>query len=218
VLTDMTSYAEALREVSAARDEIPARRGYPGYLYSDLASLYERCGRIRGVSGSVTIVPVLTMPAGDLTHLVPDLHRLDNFVETVLIPEYTRGGRRARNPAYLQEANALARARRAGDRAEARKVRDRMRNLPSVDPDDPDFRRLRYVRYCDDHLLGFTGPKAEAEEIKQRLTQFLREDLKLELSRDKTLITPARSDRASSATRSAFSTTTDNAPRAVNAR
>ncbi len=124
------------------------------------------------------------------------LHRLDNFVETVLIPEYTRGGRRARNPAYLQEANALARARRAGDRAEARKVRDRMRNLPSVDPHDPDFRRLRYVRYCDDHLLGFTGPKAEAEEIKQRLTQFLRDDLKLELSADKTLITHARSDRA----------------------
>ncbi len=73
VLTDMTSYAEALREVSAAREEIPARRGYPGYLYSDLASLYERCGRIRGVPGSVTIVPVLTMPAGDLTHPVPDL-------------------------------------------------------------------------------------------------------------------------------------------------
>lgn len=73
VLTDMTSYAEALREVSAARDEIPARRGYPGYLYSDLASLYERCGRIRGMPGSVTIVPVLTMPAGDLTHPVPDL-------------------------------------------------------------------------------------------------------------------------------------------------
>lgn len=125
------------------------------------------------------------------------LHRLDNFVETVLIPEYTRGDRRARNPAYLKEANALARARRAGDRAEARKVRDRMRRLPSVDPQDPDFRRLRYVRYCDDHLLGFTGPKAEAEEIKQRLAEFLREDLKLELSQDKTLITHARSDRAS---------------------
>jgi group II intron reverse transcriptase/maturase len=124
------------------------------------------------------------------------LHRLDSFVETVLIPEYTRGGRRARNPAYLKEANALARARRAGDRAEARKIRNRMRILPSVDPHDPGFRRLRYVRYCDDHLLGFTGPKAEAEEIKQRLAAFLRDDLKLELSQDKTLITHARSDRA----------------------
>jgi V/A-type H+-transporting ATPase subunit B len=73
VMTDMTSYAEALREVSAARGEIPARRAYPGYLYSDLASLYERCGRIRGRPGSITVLPVLTMPAGDITHPVPDL-------------------------------------------------------------------------------------------------------------------------------------------------
>ena len=73
VMADMTNYCEALREVSAARGEIPARRAYPGYLYSDLASLYERCGRIRGLPGSVTLVPVLTMPAGDITHPVPDL-------------------------------------------------------------------------------------------------------------------------------------------------
>jgi V/A-type H+/Na+-transporting ATPase subunit B len=73
VMADMTSYCEALREISAARGEIPARRAYPGYLYSDLASLYERCGRIRGKPGSVTVVPVLTMPAGDITHPVPDL-------------------------------------------------------------------------------------------------------------------------------------------------
>ena len=73
VMSDMTSYAEAVREVSAARGEIPARRGYPGYLYSDLATLYERCGRVKGTAGSVTIVPVLTMPAGDITHPVPDL-------------------------------------------------------------------------------------------------------------------------------------------------
>ncbi|MEU7872113.1 V-type ATP synthase subunit B [Dactylosporangium sp. NPDC049140] len=73
VMTDMTSYAEALREVSAARGEMPARRAYPGCLYSDLASLYERCGRLRAHPGSVTIIPVLTMPAGDITHPVPDL-------------------------------------------------------------------------------------------------------------------------------------------------
>jgi V/A-type H+-transporting ATPase subunit B len=73
VMADMTSYCEAVREVSAARAEIPGRRGYPGYLYSDLASLYERAGRIRGRQGSVTQVPVLTMPAGDITHPVPDL-------------------------------------------------------------------------------------------------------------------------------------------------
>jgi V/A-type H+-transporting ATPase subunit B len=73
ILADMTSYCEAVREVSAARGEIPGRRAYPGYLYSDLASLYERCGRIQGRKGSVTQVPVLTMPAGDITHPVPDL-------------------------------------------------------------------------------------------------------------------------------------------------
>jgi V/A-type H+/Na+-transporting ATPase subunit B len=73
VAADMTSYCEALREVSAARGEVPARHAYPGYLYSDLASLYERCGRVRGRPGSITIVPVLTMPAGDITHPVPDL-------------------------------------------------------------------------------------------------------------------------------------------------
>lgn len=73
VMADMTSYCEAVRQVSAVRGEIPGRRGYPGYLYSDLASLYERCGRLRGRAGSLTEVPVLTMPAGDLTHPVPDL-------------------------------------------------------------------------------------------------------------------------------------------------
>jgi group II intron reverse transcriptase/maturase len=124
------------------------------------------------------------------------LHRLDTFVEKVLIPQYTRGVRRARNPAYLEVAAALARARRRGDRAQARQLRQQMRSMPSSDTHDPGYRRLRYVRYADDHLLGFTGPKAEAEEIKQRLADFLREDLKLELSQDKTLITHARTGAA----------------------
>jgi group II intron reverse transcriptase/maturase len=124
------------------------------------------------------------------------LHKLDQFVETVLIPEYTRGGRRARNPAYLDLQNQLAKARRRGDRPLARALRRRMVSLPSADPDDPGYRRLRYCRYADDHLLGFTGPKAEAEEIKQRLAEFLRDNLKLELSRDKTLITHARTGAA----------------------
>jgi hypothetical protein len=124
------------------------------------------------------------------------LHKLDEFVETVLIPEYTRGERRARNPAYLDLANQLAKARRRRDRAQARDLRKRMARLPSADPGDPGYRRLRYCRYADDHLLGFTGPKAEAEEIKQRLAAFLREELKLELSASKTLITHARTGAA----------------------
>lgn len=73
IMTDITNYAEALREVSAARREVPGRRGYPGYLYTDLASLYERAGRIRGREGSITQIPILTMPEDDKTHPIPDL-------------------------------------------------------------------------------------------------------------------------------------------------
>jgi len=73
ILTDMTNYCEALREVSAARKEIPGRRGYPGYLYTDLATLYERAGRIKGKKGSITMVPILSMPEDDKTHPIPDL-------------------------------------------------------------------------------------------------------------------------------------------------
>jgi V/A-type H+/Na+-transporting ATPase subunit B len=73
ILTDMTNYCEALREVSAARKEVPGRRGYPGYLYTDLATIYERAGRIRGKKGSITQIPILTMPEDDVTHPIPDL-------------------------------------------------------------------------------------------------------------------------------------------------
>jgi V/A-type H+-transporting ATPase subunit B len=73
ILTDMTAYCDAVRQLSAARGEIPSRRGYPGYLFSDLASIYERCGRLEDRAGSITELPVLTMPAGDITHPVPDL-------------------------------------------------------------------------------------------------------------------------------------------------
>ena len=73
ILTDITNYADALREVSAARKEVPGRRGYPGYMYTDLASIYERAGRQRGKSGSITMIPILTMPEDDKTHPIPDL-------------------------------------------------------------------------------------------------------------------------------------------------
>ncbi|MCC6054779.1 MAG: V-type ATP synthase subunit B [Thermosphaera sp.] len=73
ILTDMTNYCESLREISAAREEVPGRRGYPGYMYTDLATMYERAGRVRGKKGSVTIMPILTMPDDDITHPIPDL-------------------------------------------------------------------------------------------------------------------------------------------------
>jgi group II intron reverse transcriptase/maturase len=124
------------------------------------------------------------------------LDKLDKFVEQELIPQYTRGATRAANPAYRQADALLRRARRRGDRAEARRLFLEMRALPSTDPIDPGYRRLKYIRYADDHILGFTGPKAETEEIKARLAEFLREILGLELNQQKTLITHARSQRA----------------------
>jgi group II intron reverse transcriptase/maturase len=124
------------------------------------------------------------------------LHKLDEFVERELIPQYTRGARRKDNPEYESIKGRRRRARARGDRASARDLEKRLRTLPSADPMDPGYRRLRYLRYADDHILGFTGPKAEAEEIKARLAKFLRETLALELSAPKTLITRARSQPA----------------------
>jgi group II intron reverse transcriptase/maturase len=124
------------------------------------------------------------------------LHKLDEYVETVLVPQYTQGTARRRNPAYISAKNRLAYARRLGDRDKARHARRVLRDLPVGDPQDPGYRRLRYSRYADDHLLGFIGPKAEAEAIKDQLAGFLRDNLALELNADKTLVTHARTRAA----------------------
>jgi group II intron reverse transcriptase/maturase len=124
------------------------------------------------------------------------LNKLDEFAENELIPKYTRGGRRKANPEYERIKTQLRRARRKGDRATARNLARQMRALPAGDPMDPGYRRLFYCRYADDHLLGFIGPKAEAEQIKAKLAAFLRDKLKLELNASKTLITHARTGAA----------------------
>ncbi|MGW6458068.1 reverse transcriptase domain-containing protein [Streptomyces sp. NPDC055078] len=124
------------------------------------------------------------------------LDRLDKYVEQQLLPLFNRGKRRAPNPAYEKISSQIRSARRHGNRAEVQALRLQRRTLPSKDLEDPCYRRLRYVRYCDDILLGFSGPKAEAREIKQMLGQFLQEELKLELSQEKTLITHARTEKA----------------------
>jgi len=124
------------------------------------------------------------------------LDRLDKFVEQQLLPVYSRGRLRRPNPAYKQVEYAIARARRRGDREEVRALGRHRRTLPSQDPNDPDYRRLRYVRYADDWLLGFAGPKCEAKEIKSRIGGFLQDELKLELSESKTLITHATTGAA----------------------
>ncbi len=92
ILTDITNYAEALREVSAARKEVPGRRGYPGYLYTDLATMYERAGRKKGFDGSITLIPILTMPEGDITHPIPDLTGYITEGQIILSKELYRKG------------------------------------------------------------------------------------------------------------------------------
>jgi len=92
ILTDMTNYCEALRELSAMREEIPSRRGYPGYMYTDLATMYERAGRIAGEEGSVTILPILTMPDDDITHPIPDLTGYITEGQIVLSRDHDRKG------------------------------------------------------------------------------------------------------------------------------
>ena len=92
IMTDITNYAEALREVSAARKEVPGRRGYPGYLYTDLATMYERAGRKKGFDGSITMIPILTMPEDDKTHPIPDLTGYITEGQIILSRELYRKG------------------------------------------------------------------------------------------------------------------------------
>jgi group II intron reverse transcriptase/maturase len=124
------------------------------------------------------------------------MDKLDKFVERDLIPQYTRGNRRKPDRAYGRLAARRRLARQRGDREQARELARQMRVLPFGDPMDPGYRRLSYIRYADDHLLGFAGPKAEAEQIKAKLATFLRESLALELNASKTLITHARTRAA----------------------
>jgi group II intron reverse transcriptase/maturase len=124
------------------------------------------------------------------------LDKLDTFVETVLIPRYTKGVKRRLNPAYQRLLSQAYRRFKKGQTEAAQRLRKQAQRLPAYDTADPDYRRLRYCRYADDFCLGFTGPKAEAEEIKQHLRTFLRDELHLELSESKTLITHARSEAA----------------------
>jgi hypothetical protein len=124
------------------------------------------------------------------------LDRLDTYVQTTLIPTYNRGTRRKPNPAYTRLKSRYIRLKKMGRMEEAKVVWQQMQQLPSLDTTDPGYRRLRYVRYADDMLLGFCGPRREAEEIKRQLGAFLAETLHLTLSQEKTLITHARTQAA----------------------
>ncbi len=139
-----------------------------------------------------------TPQGGVVSPILANIHldRLDKYVETVLIPAHTRGTARRRNPEYERLRSRMVYHRSVGHHSQAAALRKAMQQLPSRDPYDPGFRRLRYVRYADDFVLGFIGPKAEAEQIRESLETFLRDSLKLELSKEKTLITHATSQAA----------------------
>jgi hypothetical protein len=123
------------------------------------------------------------------------LNELDRFVEDELTPAYTKGNRRKANPEYMR-IEALLKAARREDLVEIKRQKREMRKIISHVPHDPEYRRLRYIRYADDFLLGFVGPKNEAGDIRRRLGEFLERDLKLTLAPEKTLITHATDDKA----------------------
>jgi V/A-type H+-transporting ATPase subunit B len=182
VVADLTSYCEAVREVSAARGEVPSRRGYPGYLYSDLASLYERAGRIRGRPGSLTQLPVLTMPAGDITHPVPDLTGYITEGQLVLSPElHVRGVyppfdalaslsrlmRRGAGPGRTREDHLEIAAQLYALAAQSRQVAD----LADVVGEGAlSLREQRYLAFADEFGSRFLSQGlTEARELEETL-------------------------------------------------
>jgi group II intron reverse transcriptase/maturase len=124
------------------------------------------------------------------------LDRMDKYVEAVLLPHYNKGERRKRSKEYAVTQMRMLTRKKKGRVEEYKELRKQLQSMPSYDMTDPDFRRLRYVRYPDDFLLGFIGPKEEAQKIKEQLRGYLAEILKLELSEEKTLLTHVRTERA----------------------
>lgn len=124
------------------------------------------------------------------------LNELDSYVKDTLKPQYTRGAKRTRNPEYMRYRGLISRAETRGDLAEAKRLRRERRGVMSSMPCEPGYRRLRYVRYADDFLLGFVGPKEEALDIRQKIGEFLGEKLRLTLSMEKTKVTHAVDDKA----------------------
>src|SRR6266487_883381 len=124
------------------------------------------------------------------------LNQLDRYIEQELIPHFTQGTERRHSREYERLRQQAARLQKKGEMAHAERIRKRVRELPAGDPNDPTYRRLHYVRYADDTLIGLIGTKKEAKEIKERLRTYLHETLKLELSEEKTLITHAATQAA----------------------
>ncbi len=169
VMADLTSYCEALREVSASRGEIPSRRGYPGHLYSDLAALLERAGRIKGRAGSVTQLPVLTMPAGDVTHPVPDTAGYITEGQLVFSPELHAQGlyppfdalgslsrlmRLGAGPGRTREDHLELAAQLYALAAQARRARELAEVLGEDALSDAEHRRLDFAEAMNAEFIG----------------------------------------------------------------
>ena len=169
VMADLTSYCEALREVSASRGEIPSRRGYPGHLYSDLAALLERAGRIKGRAGSVTQLPVLTMPAGDVTHPVPDTVGYITEGQLVLSPELHAQGlyppfdalgslsrlmRLGAGPGRTRDDHLELAAQLYALAAQARRARELAEVLGEDALSDAEHRRLDFAEAMNAEFIG----------------------------------------------------------------
>jgi V/A-type H+-transporting ATPase subunit B len=179
VMCDMTSYCEAMRETSAARGEIPGRRGYPGHLYSDLASIYERCGRLQDRDGSITQIPVLTMPAGDITHPVPDLTGYITEGQLVLSAErqfyppfealssLSRLMRNGAGPGRTREDHLPLAAQAFAGLAKAREVRDLEDMVGTEALSETDRSYLRFAAEFERSV--FNQAPAERREVGDTL-------------------------------------------------
>jgi len=194
ILTDMTNYCEALREIAAAREEVPGRRGYPGYMYSDLASVYERAGRIRGKIGSVTQLVILTMPDDDITHPIPDLTGYITEGQIVLSRDLHRKG----HYPPIDVLPSLSRLMNAGigegkTRADHRAVADQLYALYAQ---ARDLRRLVAIigeaaLSADDRRVLAFADRFEAEFIGQGMVNRSAEET-LSLAWDLLAIMPAQ--------------------------
>jgi len=182
ILTDMTNYCEALREIAAARNEVPGRRGYPGYMYTDLATIYERAGRVKGKKGTITQIPILTMPHDDITHPIPDLtgyitegqivlsrelHRKGIYPPIDILPSLSRLASKGQGPGKTREDHSKVINQVYAAYAEGRSLRD----LVAVVGEEALTERDRaYLRFADEFEKRFVSQgKDEDRSIEETL-------------------------------------------------